>query len=255
MTKLSGLITKVKNSFDVTYEELKAKPQLMDADEAGLRFIDKEIVEAAEFSPENARKAGEKFLKGKFFPRDKRPALWPLLIENKHHINNKLYKCYSDMVDKRLKENDSYGIYSLTIGNIPIIRSNIKDTLSRWAVPEDPAMILSVVKVLLVFESYQPNIGYVPGLEKIALFLMKNCDEPTAFTMLYNILFSSKLLWAYFEGKKTITELNFQLLDRVITNNPQLKKSYEINRDHLERFLIEAGCLLYLKVLDFSTVE
>lgn len=109
MTKLSGLITKVKNSFDVAYEELKAKPQLMDVDEAGLKFIDKEIMNISEFSLENSKKAAEKFLKGKFFPKDLRAKLWPLLIENKHHINKKLYKAYSDSVEKKMKENDSYG--------------------------------------------------------------------------------------------------------------------------------------------------
>lgn len=135
------------------------------------------------------------------------------------------------------------------------MRSNIREVLAKWELPEDPAYVLSVLKILLVFESYQPNIGYVPGLEKLAVFFKKSCDESTAFSMMYNILFSSKLLWAYFEGKKTITELNLQLLEKVVTRNPQLKKSYETNRDYFERFFIEAGCMLYLDMLDFPTVE
>lgn len=109
MNKLSGLISMVKNTFEVTYEELKVKPQLMDPDEAGLKHLEKDVIEAAEFSADGARKAADKYLKGKFFPRELRPKIWPLLMENKHHINSRLYKAYADSVDKKLKEDDSYG--------------------------------------------------------------------------------------------------------------------------------------------------
>lgn len=119
----------------------------------------------------------------------------------------------------------------------------------------DQAMILSVVRVLLVFEYYQPNIGYVSGLEKIVFFYRKLTDEPNTFLLLYNTLFNSKLMWSAFEGKKTLTELNLQVLEKMCSKNAQIKESYRINKLPFEKFLLEYGVFLYLDVFDFNVVE
>jgi len=81
----------------------------MEADEAGIKMLEKEVLENADFFTDGSRKAAEKYLRSKFFPKELRAKLWPMLIENKHRVNKKLYKAYSDVVDKKLKEFDSYG--------------------------------------------------------------------------------------------------------------------------------------------------
>ena len=93
------------------------------------------------------------------------------------------------------------------------------------------------------------------GLEKIAYFYRKLTDEATSFQLLYNTLFNSKLIWSYLEGKKTITELNLNLLEKMCSKYQHLRKSYELNRIHFERLLLEQGCLLYLDLFDPAIVE
>lgn len=106
-----------------------------------------------------------------------------------------------------------------------------------------------------MFEYYQPNLGYVPGMEKIAYYLRKLSDEPTAFHLLYNLLFTSKLIWGFLESKKTMTEQNLSILDKMCNRYTTVRKSYEINRLPLEKFFLEHGCFLYLDVFDPNTVE
>lgn len=147
-------------------------------------------------------------------------------------------------------------VYFLKEGNIPIMNSNLKEVLNAWGqVGEDQAVIQGTLKVLLVFEYYQPNIGYVPGMEKLAYFLRKLSDEPSAFHLFYNLLFSSKLIWGFLEAKKTITELNLGILEKMIQKNQNMKKSYEINKLVFEKFFLEYGCCFYLDVFDPTTIE
>ena len=45
MGKLSNLISKVKSSFEISYEELKLKPQILDVEEKDIKFIEKDVLE------------------------------------------------------------------------------------------------------------------------------------------------------------------------------------------------------------------
>lgn len=206
------------------------------------------MVEAQAFSQEAARKSAEKYLKSKFFPADLRLKLWLGLLENKANIGPKLFKCYAEIVDKKVADNDNYGC-------LPMIKTNIRLALENWGLSEDPTLAQSVARVLLVFEYYQPNIGYVPGLEKVVLFFRKLTDEPSAFFLLYNSLFTSRLLWSFMDGKKTLTEFNLQILEKMCTQNAKLAKSYETNRRIFERFFIEFATLLFVDVFDPAIVE
>ncbi len=248
MGKIADILTKVKNTFDLSYEELRNKPHILDPDEASLKLLEKEVLEALAFSQESARKNAEKYLKSKFFPADQRLKLWLGLIENKANIGSKLFKCYAETVDKKVAENDNYGC-------LPMIRSNIRLSLESWGLSEDKPLEQSVARILLVFEYYQPNIGYVPGLEKIVLFFRKLTDEPSAFVLLYCSLFNSKLLWSFMEGKKTLTEFNLQILEKMCTHNAKLAKSYETNKSIFERFFVEKATLLFVDVFDPAIVE
>lgn len=109
ISKIANLITKVKHSFDLSYEELKAKPHLIEPDDANIRMLEDEVIDSKELYKENARKVAEKFLMTKFFPIEIRTKIWMTLIENKHRINPKLYKYYAEAVDKKLLENEAFG--------------------------------------------------------------------------------------------------------------------------------------------------
>jgi hypothetical protein len=52
--------------------------------------------------------------------------------------------------------------------------------------------------MLLVFELTQPDVGYVIGMERLALFLRQICDEYDAYNILFNSIFSNNFLWAIF---------------------------------------------------------
>ena len=45
MGKLSNLISKVKSSFEISYEELKLKPHILDVEEKDIKLIEKDVVE------------------------------------------------------------------------------------------------------------------------------------------------------------------------------------------------------------------
>lgn len=92
-----------------SYEEIKAKPQLLEADDKDIKILEKDVLQASAYNPEGARKAAEKYLKTKFFPFDLRTKIWIGLQENKAHINSRLYKAYGEVIDKKLKDNENYG--------------------------------------------------------------------------------------------------------------------------------------------------
>ena len=39
-------------------------------------------------------------------------------------------------------------------GNLPMIVQNLKGVISKWGLTEDPTLIQSVSKIILVFEQY-----------------------------------------------------------------------------------------------------
>lgn len=109
ISKIATLITKVKHTFDLSYEELKSKPHLIEPDDANVRTLEDDIIDTKEIYKENAKKIAEKFLFTKFFPIEIRTKLWLALIDNKHKLTPKLYKYYTEIVDKKLKENEAFG--------------------------------------------------------------------------------------------------------------------------------------------------
>ena len=249
MSRISSIISKVKGSFEVSYEELKSKPHLIEPDESSMKYIEKEIIELCSYSSDSARKNAEKYLKLKFFPADLRAKLWLSLVENKSQLNPKLFKLYSDTLEKKLSENENYG-------SMPMIESGITQVLEVWGLTEESsALVKSVARILLVFEYYQPNIGYVPGMEKIVLFLRKLTDDSTSFILFYNVLFNSKLMWSYLEGKKTLTEFNLEILEKMCGTAPGLKKTYEVNRQKFERFFLQHAPFVYLDVFEPAIIE
>lgn len=133
---------------------------------------------------------------------------------------------------------------------------NLALFLKQWGQSaEDPAVIQSSIRVLLAFELYQPNIGYVPGLEKIVYFLRKLGDEPSTFLLLFNFLFNSRMIWGYLDAKKTITEQYLAVFEKLVQRQSLVRKSYELNKTVFDKFFLSHACYLYLDVFDPSTVE
>lgn len=67
-----------------------------------------------------------------------------------------------------------------------------------WQI-DDPELEQSITAMMLIFEMYQPDIGYVPGMEKIALFLRKIMEESTAFIIFFNVIFASPFMWSIYK--------------------------------------------------------
>lgn len=109
ISKLTTLISKMKISFDVSYEELKTKPHLIEPNDMDIRSLEDEVIDCRELYKESAKKHAEKFLGTKFFPIEIRTKLWVALIENKHKLTPKLFKYYAEAVDKKIKENEVFG--------------------------------------------------------------------------------------------------------------------------------------------------
>lgn len=139
---------------------------------------------------------------------------------------------------------------------MPIIQQNLAAFLDRWGQSsEDVGIINSTIRVLLAFEYYQPNIGYVPGLEKIVYYIRKLSDEATAFYLLFNFLFNSRFLWGYVEAKKTITEQHLAVFEKLCNHYPALRKSFELNKLIFQKFFVTYSTTFFLDVFDPSTVE
>lgn len=111
-SSLTNFLTKVKSPFETSYEDLKANPNLIEADDLNFKMLEQEIIENSNIFQGNARKCAEKYLTTKFFPIELRVKLWQNLIENTHKISQKLYKYYEGVISKKIKENDSFGILS-----------------------------------------------------------------------------------------------------------------------------------------------
>lgn len=110
MGKLHKIINKVKSTFELSYEQLKAKPHVIEPDDQSVAFLNSEVLDQTIFSQDMARKAAEKYLKTKFFPPALRVNLWLALIKNNAHINTKLYDCYKEIIQKKLADNPNFGV-------------------------------------------------------------------------------------------------------------------------------------------------
>lgn len=233
----------------MSFQELKSKPQLLDCDDAQVKKLETDSLDMFPLSFETAKKNCEKFLKTKYFPAEIRGRLWPMAIENKASINPRFFKLYADLIIAKRKENEAFG-------STVVIRQHLQASISRLSISEDDSFVESAVLILLVFEFFQPNIGYCLGMEKLVLFLRKLFDEATTFLLFYNMLFNSRFIWSYYEAKKTITEQYLELLDRLVSqSSTEAKRSFECNQAKLQRFFLVHAPTMYLEVFDPPTIE
>lgn len=140
-----------------------------------------------------------------------------------------------------------------------MIKTALNSFLSQnEAVKESPELFESVCTMLLVYNHFQPNIGYCLSMEKIAYFFRKLTDEANAWVLLHCTIHSSRLSLYFFEGRKTHTQFNLEILDKFIlkSTSPKVSKKWlKINSPAFHRFFLQYAPILYLGIFDLPTVE
>src|SRR3990167_6732029 len=117
--------------------------------------------------------------------------LWKAFLQNPAGINKKLYACQRKSV-----ENLSAGFGQF--GSEPVIRSFVAESVKKLGITVSAEGQESVARILQVFELMHPDVGAVPGMEKLVLLLriLVGIEEENSFVLMYNLFFSSDLLWA-----------------------------------------------------------
>lgn len=117
-----------------------------------------------------------------------RPELWSTLIKNPTNITKKWYEEYCKILDKRTR-----------FGSRDIISKKIDACILEFMIDDDDNELKnSVMRNVLLFELSQPDIGFVIGMEKVALFFKRICNDYEAFIVFHNSIFSSSLLWSIY---------------------------------------------------------
>lgn len=135
-----------------------------------------------------ARTKANVYISNKLFPQELRTELWSKLIKNPTNITEKWYQEYSKILEKRTR-----------FGSRDIISKKIDECVVEFMIDDDDKELRnSVMKNILIFELSQPDIGFVIGMEKIAMFFKRICNDYEAFIVFHNSIFSSSFLWALY---------------------------------------------------------
>lgn len=89
------------------------------------------------------------------------------------------------------------------LGSYDLIEKKVVEAIDEMDIPSgdkefEKELLKSVSTMLLMFELTQPDVGYVIGMEKYALFLRRICDEYDAYNIFFNSMFANDFLWAIF---------------------------------------------------------
>lgn len=146
-----------------------------------------------------ARTKANVYISNKLFPYELRPEIWSKLIKNPMNISEKWYQEYIKILEKRS-----------TFGSRDIISRKIDDCLVEFLIDDDEGELKNkVMKNILLWELSQPDIGYVIGMEKIATFFKRICNDYEAFIVFHNSIFSSSFLWTvYSQNHSEVTHLS-----------------------------------------------
>ena len=175
----------------IVLKALKKNPGMVECSEADNNYLEKIILPWAKSNLPKAKKETRELLKTKFLPMNLRSRLWKRFVENPGNITKKTYIAYRDLVQKQTAANPSYASSSIIEQNV---NSSIK-LLTIEPANQQTEVKNSVTRMLLVFEYFQPDVGYVIGTEKLVYFLRRLMDEETCFIIFYNIYFTSEFLW------------------------------------------------------------
>ena len=160
---------------------------MVECNEQSIEELQTEVLDFAHIDSKMVRRYAKKFLKKHFFPPELRASLWVSLIKNPTRLNIKWYKGYRDVIKAR----DSYG-------SADLISKKIVEAMKSQKMEEDPDFNQSCLRMLLIFELNQPDVGYVPDMETVVMFLRKLAPEDQAFIIFFNLIFSYTLIWSIY---------------------------------------------------------
>jgi Rab-GTPase-TBC domain len=254
--KLSSFFSGLKEP--VSLESLKKNPGQVECSEQDVQKLEKEILPLGKSNLEKGKKLLKSFLKQKFLPMSLRPRLWKSFLPNPAGINKKLYSCH-----KKSVETLSCGLGQF--GSESVIRSFVGNSVKTLGIHVAPEGVESAVRVLQVFELMHPDIGFLPGIEKLVLLLrhLIGIDEDNAFVLMYNIYFSSDLLWAILTCDPTAIQQQLNSMASVLLTFSECAEMYKINKQAFDRFFLQSALGLFVgtfspdiseKIIDCYTV-
>ena len=136
-----------------------------------------------------------------------------------------------------------------------MIGKRIKEAMNLSAMDDDEEFKESCLRILLIFEFNQPDLGYVPGMEVLVMFLRKLESEVETFITFFNIVFSYPAIWSIYSQDHIQLKIYLNILDQLCKKLPERKLVYEVNRQHLEKFFVEEGSTLFVGVFEPSVIE
>lgn len=235
----------------MSLEALKKNPAAVECSEADCNYLERIILPWAKSNLPKAKQETRELLKTKFLPMNLRSRLWKRFVENPGNITKKTYIAYRDLVQKQTAANPSYASSSIIEQNV---NSSIKLLIIEPA-NQQTEIKDSVTRLLLVFEYFQPDVGYVIGTEKLAYFLRRLMDEETCFIIFYNIYFTSEFLWGLLTNDHECISKYINVLQKIVHKYSKYKEMYSVNKSHLERFFAEYSLQLFIGLFSPDLIE
>jgi len=247
--KLTSFFSKLKEPLSI--ESLQKFPTQVEPHDGETAHLEKHILPLAKCNWSKGRKEVREHLKLKFLPMSLRPKLWKSYIYNPAGITKKTYSMYRDILDKQ--KTHSGGVF----GSQPLIIAALNQTLAQIKVKVSSEVFDSVVRMLSVFEYQHPEVGFVPGMEKI-VFLLRSLvaiEEETAYVIFYNIYFSSDLLWSVLTSDHVQINKHLRSLQGLVSEFSRFKEMYLVNKDYFERFFVESAISVFVGVFSPELIE
>ena len=105
----------------------------------------------------------------------------------------------------------------------------------------DQQTLESTTKLVMIFEYFHPEVGFILGTEKLAFLLriLMRLEEDISFIIFHNVYFDSEYLWSVLTADQPVISLNLQALKGLVSRLTDYSEMYKINRLQFERFFVE----------------
>lgn len=234
----------------ISSESLAKNPFQVECTEPEISKIEHEFLPLANSNISKARRELRDLSKSKFFPMSLRPKIWEKLIHNISGISKKLYAMYLNSIGK-------YRVDGALFGSESVILQSLESYSKESGIVLKPDTVEAIVRMLLIFEYLQPDVGYVIGMERTAFFIhsMVGLEEDTAFIIMYNLYFSGEFLWTTLSAEANLLKHYLFVLKNLVDTYTTCKDMYAVNRHHFERFFVECSQTLFIGVLSPEIIE
>ena len=238
--KLSSFFSGLKEPISI--DSLKKNPSQAECSEQDIAKLEKEIIPLGKSNLEKGKKQLKALLKQKFLPMAQRPKVWKAFLPNPAGVNKKLYACHR----KSIESLSAGGPF----GSEPVIRMFVTQTVKTLGIAVSPEGEQSVIRVLQVFELMHPDIGFLPGMEKLVLLLrgLIGIDEENSFVLMYNLYFSSDLLWAILTCDPSGIQQQLNAMASVLLTFSEFAEMYKMNKQAFDRFFLQTVLSLFVGI-------